>query len=351
LPTNLDEYPASSIPGLIDTPIVNFPGALAKKAIDVPGLAELPLAKMPKFNIPAGYQLAKFDVIRTKEVADRKVISGSKEEPNAPCTDATKCNHIEVQGLMGGAINGAQIVDGDTQRVRGGYGLLGNISGGQEAPGFYPYGDRIKEVYYNFQAQDGTIDRGWYFDFCHSSWFVDFGCTPHFIGPIPTGSLHEGSQVPLLLGNISIPVDAREVVAAASSAASDSSPTEARSVTSLSPTTEAKPVASRSATSAPPVSTVEPQVSGIYPQKLAQAITGVIPDASQEDIDRLLTDTAKEIDTNTNQKYHSAALLDRVVTKYIAGNNTDIDLDAQSLSLGMSISEIIDRVNQLYVQK
>lgn len=359
LPDNLAQYPASSIPGLTDTPIKNFSGIMGLKAIDVPGLAQLPLAQMPKFNLPAGYQLAKFDLIRTKEVADRKVISGSKEEPNAVCTDASKCNHIEVQSLGGGAINGAQIVDGDTQRVKGGYGLLGAISGGKEAPGFYPYGDRIKEVYYNFQATEGTIDRGWYFDYCQSGWFVDFGCTPHFIGPIPLGKLHEGSQIPLLLGNINIPISAGEVVSTATAIGKEIQDT----TPSTPPTASTDDNSSidlssdRKSTDGVPKSpnviaeTATQLTGGIDSQKLTNAIVNILPNGNAKQIGQLLNATAQEIDPDTGAKFTGSKLIDRITTKYIAGNNAEIGSDAQSIDLGMSVSEIVARVSQNYGQK
>jgi hypothetical protein len=205
---DLAKYTAVDLPGLTDTPLSNFTGALGLPASAVPGLAQLPIPKMPGYNLPSGYALGTFDSIRTGEVADRKVISGSDREPNAKCTDKN-CNYIEIKGIGNPLLDGAQIVAGDTQSVRGGYGLLGAINGGREKAGMYPYGNALKETYVGYNAKTGTIGREWNFRYCQTAWFVDLGCTPYFIGGIPIGTLKEGSQLPLLLGSPQIPMQVK----------------------------------------------------------------------------------------------------------------------------------------------
>jgi hypothetical protein len=354
LPADLSKYGAASIPGLTDTPLKNFPGVMGNAtAADVPGLAQFPIPQMPKVNTPAMYQMARFDVIRTKEVATRKVLSGSSAQPNAVCTDASKCNSIEVQGVLGGVINGGQIIDGDTQQVTGGYGILGNVNNYQEAPGFYPYGGSnseqgIKEVYYNFQAQAGTIDRGWYANFCHADYafgvkVFDWGCTPHFIGPIPIGKLHEGSKIPLFLGNISIPVSVNEAVSTATAVV--------KQIENKTPSAQSLPSTS-SLNVMPNVSEVGTQLTGgIDPQRLTTAIVNILPNSNAQQIRQILDSTAQEIDPNTGAKFIGSRLIDRTTTKYIAGNNAEINNDAQSLSLGMSVGEAVAKVSQNYGQK
>lgn len=206
---DLSQYTAADIPGLINTPLNAFPGALALPATAVPGLAQLPIPEMPGYSLPSGYAIGTFDSIRTGEVADRKVISGSDQEPNAICTDATKCNHIEIKGIGNPLLDGAQIVAGDTQTVRGGRGFLAAINGGREKAGMYPYGSALKEVYVGYDPKTGTIGREWNFRYCQVALFVDLGCTPYFIGGIPIGTLQEGSQMPLLLGSPQIPMQVK----------------------------------------------------------------------------------------------------------------------------------------------
>jgi hypothetical protein len=365
LPPDLSKYAAGSIPGLTDTPLKNFPGVMGKAtAIDVPGLAQFPIPQMPKVNTPAMYQMARFDLIRTKEVAERKVLSGSSAQPNAVCTDASKCNSIEVQGVIGGVINGGQIIDGDTQQVSGGYGILGALNNYQEAPGFYPYGGSnteqgIKEVYYNFQAQAGTIDRGWYANICHADYafgvkVFDWGCTPHFIGPLPLGKLHEGSQIPLFLGNISIPVPAGEIAPVAGEVAATLSNVNntVNQLTGIASGSSNRGAASPEIVSKiPGVPNISSIVGGIDPQKLTNAIVNILPNGNAKQIGQLLNATAQEIDPDTGAKFTGSKLIDRITTKYIAGNNAEIGSDAQSINLGMSVSEIVAKVSQNYGQK
>jgi hypothetical protein len=202
----LNKFPAISIPGLVDTPIGKFRDIAGLPAIAFPGLPTMPIVDMPGFKVPAGYQVGKLDVVHTKEPTKRKVISGSDQEPNAKCLNKN-CNSIEIRGFAKGILDGSQIVDGNTQKVRGGWGFLSGIAGGQESPGLYPYGNSLKEVYKDVNAKAGTVNRAWYFRYCQSGFGFDLGCTPYFIGPIPIGSLNEASQVPLLLGNVTIPIE------------------------------------------------------------------------------------------------------------------------------------------------
>ena len=325
LPTNLSSYAASDLPGLANTPISNFPKVLANPASAFPGLANMPIANMPGFNLPAGYQIGYFDSIRTKEPAIRKVISGSREQPNAIC-ESKNCNHAEVQAMIGGVLSGAQIVDGDTQTVSGGYGFLRAIASTEKA-GMQPYGEPIQEVYANFNAQSGDVDRSWYFNVCNHGW-IDWGCSAHFIGPIPIGSLHEGSKTPLLLGNISIPIQAPKIKAS----------TVGKILAAPAPTT----------TSASPATAI-PVASAPVPTPLnlsatTNKIAAVLPQASTAQITLALQNQANKIDPTTGQTYSNSVILRHTVEQLMAGNNSPVNNNATSLSLGQTVDEIVKQI-------
>ena len=330
LPEDLSSYAASDIPGLANTPIENFPQAMANPASSFPGLANMPIVNMPGFNVPSGYQVGKFDSIHTKEPVVRKVISGSKEEPNAVCTDKN-CNHIEVQSLAGGILNGAQIVDGDTQKVNGGYGFMRAIAS-KEPAGMQPYGESIQEVYHNFDAQSGNVDRSWYFNICNHGW-IDWGCSAHFIGPIPIGTLHEGSGSVLLLGNISIPVKVPAVKIPKVSAA-----TIVKAAVSAIP---GNPSTNNETPPSPSTATNPTATSALNVISVATKIAAIIPGAKSEQIQSILKSQSSKIDPATGKAYSQDVILQRSVEELISGSNSPAGNNALSLGLGQSVDTII----------
>jgi hypothetical protein len=334
LPKDLTSYAASALPGLANTPIGNFPNVLANPASAFPGLANMPIVNMPGINVPAGYQIGYFDTIRTNEPAIRKVISGSRETPNAKCTDK-KCGHIEVQALIGGVLSGAQIVDGDTQRVNGGYGFLKALASTEPA-GMQPYGEPIQEVYSGLDAQSGDIERSWYFNVCNHGWPVDWGCSAHFIGPIPIGSLHEGDKIPLLLGNISIPVQVPGVNPAKLTSA-------VKSAVKSAVTGVASP-ASNTTASAPqvaPTTTVQP----LNLTAATSQIAALLPQANPTEIAKILQEQAAKIDPATNQPYPKATILKQAVQQLVGGSNSPNSGNTTSLGLGQSVDSIIFKLD------
>lgn len=328
---DLSSYAASALPGLANTPIGNFPQALANPASAFPGLANMPIVNMPGFNLPAGYQMGKFDSIRTKEPVVRKVISGSREEPNAKCT-GKNCNHVEIQSFAGGLLDGAQIVDGDTQMVNGGYGFLRALAS-REPAGMQPYGEPIQEVYHNFNAQSGDVDRSWYFNVCNHGW-IDWGCSAHFIGPIPIGSLNEGSQTPLLLGNISIPVQAPKIKLPTISPAAVLKSATASAPATSAPTPIGPPPIQATAPSAPPLNVAATTTK----------IAAVIPGASKEQIQSILVSQSSKIDPATGKTYSDQVVLRRTIEALVSGSNSPVNNNAFSLSLGQSVDTILSLI-------
>ena len=330
MPSDLSPYAASDLPGLANAPIGNFPGAMGKPASKFPGLANMPIADMPGFNLPSGYQVGYFDAIRTKEPAVRKVISGSKETPNAIC-ESKDCNHIEVQAIFGGVLSGAQIVDGSTQTVNGGYGFLRSISS-QEKAGMQPYGEPIQEVYENLNAKAGDVDRNWYFNLCNHGW-IDWGCSAHFIGPIPIGTIHEGDKLPLLLGNISIPVKLSPIKPSAVRKLLSSANAGNTSSTSKNPTP----------TPLGPPPTV-PKASESFDVKSAtNKITAVLP-VTPEQTATALENQKKKINPSTGQAYPDNVVLRRTIEELVSGTNSPDRNNATSLELGQTVDEIVKQL-------
>jgi hypothetical protein len=339
---NTSALPASSIPGLSTTPLSKFPGIMANPASKIPGLPQMPIVEMPGFGIPTGYSIGKADLIRTKEPVRRKVISGSKETPNAQCLRAD-CNHLEIQGIGNPLLKGAQIVDGDKQSVSGGYGILKMVAGGIEKVGLQPYGEPIQEVYSGFNAKKGTFKRSWYFNYCNHGMF-DLGCTPHFIGPIPIGSLKEGNSTPLLLGNVSIPMTVpSQVISAIPIPRLPALPglpgtSPSRSQTSTTPNTiSAIPTAPAAATTTT-TSATNPDLG-----QLSTSILKVLPNANPTQVNELLTFDAALIDPVTMQRYKTEDLTPLVIQQLISGVNSK-DGTPLSLSIGTTVEDIVAKV-------
>jgi hypothetical protein len=330
LSNNLAGYSASELPGLANAPLNTFPHAQANPASDFPGLSNMPIANMPGFNVPSGYQIGYFDAIRTKEPTTRKVISGSKEEPNAVC-DNKDCSHIELRSLAGGLLDGAQIVDGDTQSVSGGYGLLKAISG-TEKTGTQPYGEPIQEVYENFNAQSGDVDRSWYFNICRHEWYYDFGCSSHFIGPIPIGSIHEGGKFPLLLGIINIPVQAPKIKVA--DVISQTAPPASAS-------SKASPLPAPAFQSPPSAIDIAglPNVPA-----LSNKIAAILPQVDAAQVASIIQSQALKLDPSTNNPYSTDVIIRRTIEQLLAGSNSPTNNNATSLTLGKSIDSIVAQV-------
>jgi hypothetical protein len=83
------------------------------------------------------------------------------------------------------------------QLVPGGKGILGKLNKGLEPTGLTPWGPKpnIKLAITTINEKKGQADLAIYFRICIKTMFVDLGCTPYFIGPIPVGSVKEKGTV------------------------------------------------------------------------------------------------------------------------------------------------------------
>ncbi|MBW4435205.1 MAG: hypothetical protein KME28_26710 [Pelatocladus maniniholoensis HA4357-MV3] len=190
---DLSKYKLSSIPGIEKTLLKKFTNWQNATISKVPGLNEVSFNNFPIIPIPQGDIIGKVD-LPLKEVENnrQRSISGSYQEGfNVPCSQ--NCAHIELSGQEG--LTGAQWMSGKFQNVRGGYGILGKLNGGKEPTGRHPFGKAFKQVIWDVNEKDGSITTAMFFRICKRSSFVNFGCSPYFIGPFPFLPYKEKSYI------------------------------------------------------------------------------------------------------------------------------------------------------------
>ena len=117
----------------------------------------------------------------TNKKRDR-TISGSNFEGFAVACDKD-CAHIELSGSP--SVKGKAWVSGKYQLVKGGGGILGSVNGGKEPTGRNLFGDAFKVAVWDVSEVDGKVSQSLFFRVCMRNNFVDLGCTPYFIGPVP----------------------------------------------------------------------------------------------------------------------------------------------------------------------
>ena len=69
--------------------------------------------------------------------------------------------------------------------VKGGHGVLGNLNCGKEPTGRHPFGKVFKLAVWGTDETTDQVETAIFFRFCAKTPFIDLGCTPYFIGPIP----------------------------------------------------------------------------------------------------------------------------------------------------------------------
>lgn len=175
---DLSKVSMGVVPSLATIALNQYQGYQSLVAAEIPNLGDIPFTKMPGFTIPVGVSLLRLDLVRNRERnIQRKVMSGSELQPNAPCS--INCDYIETTPLVGLPIlKGAKIVSGDSQQVEGGKGLLRWVNGGKEPTGVSF--STMKLVVRQVKARSGSAIVHLNFRSC----FYFFGehCTPFFIG-------------------------------------------------------------------------------------------------------------------------------------------------------------------------
>jgi hypothetical protein len=195
---DLEQYGLGDIPGLIEAPLESFRDWQQSVIGQVPGLADVPFANFPNPIVEQGVVVGQVDVVFGSAEGNRtNTISGSYVEGfNVPCE--VDCAHLEIgQPTL---VEGTQWVSGKYQQVRGGRGALAAANGGVEPTGRHPFGNAFKVAVLETDEASGTAETGLYFRMCVRNLFVDLGCTPYFIGPIPWLPVQEEGMV--FLGQI-----------------------------------------------------------------------------------------------------------------------------------------------------
>lgn len=174
---DLSRYGLTGLPGLENLAIGKLSGWASQKIQAIPGLRDVPFVNFALFpSVLTGFTNLVDVPLKAIEQNRTRTISGSDVEGFAvPCP--SNCLHIELR-------DGKQWI-GKTQLVRGGHGTLASVNNGKEPTGRLPYGNWGKVVLTDVDEKKGTAEFGLYFRFCLSTPFVDFGCTPYFLGSIP----------------------------------------------------------------------------------------------------------------------------------------------------------------------
>ena len=143
----------------------------------------MPFNEFPGIPVPDMSFVGKVDIV-LKQVENQrwKSISGSYQEGfNVPCYNK-QCAHIEVAGSDN--LTGAAWMSGKYQKVKGGFGILGSLGGGKEPTGRHPFGKAFKQVLWEPNEAKGSITSMMFFRICKRG-FIDLGCSPYNIGPVP----------------------------------------------------------------------------------------------------------------------------------------------------------------------
>jgi len=195
---DLTSYNIDSIPGLSTTPIASFDKWQGVYIDQVPGLSDVPFSQFPNPTNPVGMEVGIVDVaFATDEQKRNLTVSGSNKEGFAvPCEQ--DCAHIELSGSP--AIKGKAWISGKYQLVKGGKGILGSVNGGKEPTGRNLFGDAFKVAVWDVSEVDGKVSQSLFFRVCMRNNFVDLGCTPYFIGPVPFMTYREKEAI--FLGTI-----------------------------------------------------------------------------------------------------------------------------------------------------
>lgn len=204
---NLEDYSFSTIPGLEITPLQNFRGWEESTVSQVPKLSDVPFSQFPVPPNSTGFGFVALHDVTYGPAEHRRyhTMSGSDVVGfNYPCDEQhgapDGCAYVEMSapgwlGLAGDrTMHGQQWIQGGTgqgsQMVPGGLGVLGAVGGGKEPTGRLPFGEVFKVVLTGTDESEALAQFGLYFRVCHRGW-IDLGCTPYIIGPIPWLSHHE----------------------------------------------------------------------------------------------------------------------------------------------------------------
>lgn len=195
---DLTNYSITEIPGIEKAQIQDFVNWDDTLIGGVPGLNELPWSKFPRILTPTLAFGGQVDLpLMEVEVNRTRTISGSYQEGfNVPCKQ-NNCAHMEIAGY--GKTTGVEWISGKFQKVKGGFGLLGMVFNGKEPTGRHPFGTSFKQVVWNINEAEGSVETTMFFRICKRIAFIGKTCTPYGIGPVPFITYRE--KDPIILGS------------------------------------------------------------------------------------------------------------------------------------------------------
>ena len=348
---NLASYSIDSIPGLSATPIASFDKWQGAYIDEVPGLSDVPFSQFPNPANPVGMQVGIVDVaFATDEQKRDRTISGSNKEGFAvPCDK--DCAHIEVSGSQ--AVHGKAWVSGKYQLVKGGRGILGSVNGGREPTGRNLFGDAFKVAVWDVSEVDGKVSQSLFFRVCMRNNFVDLGCTPYFIGPVPFMSYRE--KEPIFLGRIDSNKNSMSIPTGLKSSGFtfENSPfissTKNNNVSDLIPITQGgcRNIHSSGANLDALISTL-PEVDN---NKETQNFSSTEQKSSiLTETSDLLSITSQQTDPSTGKPFSGDRLIERASQMHFAGVNIPIDSQIRDVSKGMTVFEYGEQTKNEYKQ-
>lgn len=195
---DLEDYSITEIPGIEKAQVQEFANWDDTLIAGVPGLNELPWSEFPRILTPTLAFIGQVDLPLMEVEANRtRTISGSYQEGfNVPCQQ-NNCAHMEIAGSAN--TTGVEWISGKFQKVEGGFGPLGMVFNGKEPTGRHPFGKSFKQVVWNINEAEGSVETTMFFRICKRIPIVGKTCTPYAIGPVPFITYRE--KDPIILGS------------------------------------------------------------------------------------------------------------------------------------------------------
>ena len=349
---DLASYSIDSIPGLSATPIASFDKWQGAYIDEVPGLSDVPFSQFPNPANPVGIQVGIVDVaFATDEQKRDRTISGSNKEGFAvPCDK--DCAHVELSGSQ--AVHGKAWVSGKYQLVKGGRGILGSVNGGREPTGRNLFGDAFKVAVWDVSEVDGKVSQSLFFRVCMRNNFIDLGCTPYFIGPVPFMTYRE--KEPIFLGRIDSNKNSVSVPTGLKSSgfSFDSSPiissNKDNNISELIPV--AKGGCRNIHSSGANLDALSSALLDIENNKETQNSVSTEQQSSiLTETSNLLSITLQQTDPITGKPFSGDRLIERASQMHFAGVNIPIDSQIRDVSKGMTVTEYGKKANAKYKQK
>ncbi|MDY6897590.1 MAG: hypothetical protein SWZ49_05855 [Cyanobacteriota bacterium] len=348
---NLASYNIDSIPGLSTTPIASFDKWQGVYIDEIPGLSDVPFSQFPNPANPVGMQVGIVDVaFATDEQKRDRTISGSNKEGFAvPCDK--DCAHIEVSGSQ--AVHGKAWVSGKYQLVKGGRGILGSVNGGKEPTGRNLFGDAFKVALWDVSEVEGKVSQSLFFRVCMRNNFVDLGCTPYFIGPVPFMTYRE--KEPIFLGRIDSNKNSMSIPTGLKSSGFTFDNSPFISSNNKNNVSDLIPITQRDCRNI--------HSSGANLDALNSALLNVENSSvtqnssSTEQPSSILTVTSdflsiasQQIDPSTGKPFNGDRLIERASQMYFGGVNIPIDAQISDVSKGMTVTEYGQKTKNKYKQ-